>query len=102
MPLPKNRSTSVRKIFRKTPQGLSIAYRRRKSGGKHSCAICGALLQGVTSARGITRSARRPTRKFAGHLCARCAAKAVVYKSRLADGAITPDDIEVSFKRYVQ
>ena len=101
MPLPKNRSTSVRKIFRKTPQGSAIAYRRRVKGNVHACGICGCRLAGTTSVRNKAASTKTPSRKFGGNLCAKCASKAITYRARLSEGAISKKDVELSFVRYV-
>jgi ribosomal protein L34E len=102
MPVPKNRSSSVRKIFRKTQKGkVSIRYRRKKKEGTHHCAVCGAILQGVTTARGLARSERVPSRKFAGVLCHNCVSHAIVLASRLKSGSLPAGEVEVRYKRYV-
>ena len=103
MPVPKNRSRSVRKIVRKTQAGkVAIHYRRRDKEGKHSCAVCGKVIQGVTTARGLSRSERVPSRKFAGALCHDCVSHVIVLASRIKGGMLAPTDVEVKYKRYVE
>jgi len=102
MPVPKNRSSSVRRIFRKTQKGkIAIHYRRKKKEGRHHCAVCGGILQGVTTARGLARSERVPSRKFAGVLCHNCVSKVIVLASRVKGGQLPANEVEVRYKRYV-
>ncbi len=102
MPSPKNRSSSVRKIFSRTQKGrISIRYRRKKKEGLHHCAVCGGILQGVTTARGLARSERVPSRKFAGVLCHNCVSKVIVLASRVKGGQLPENEVEVRYKRYV-
>ena len=58
MPAPKNRSTSVRKIHKRTPRGgKTIHYKRRVKGKAHACALCGSRLQAVSSSAKLPGSA---------------------------------------------
>ena len=103
MPLPRNRSTSVRKVARRTPRGgRTIHYSRRPKGKIHSCPLCGSRLQAVSSGRKLASSARAPNRKFGGLLCSACASRVLVVKSRLKDGAIQLPDVEVRMLRFVK
>lgn len=103
MPLPKNRSNSVRKIKRKMPGGKSATrYERRQKGGKHSCATCSRRLQATHSHSYLAPSSRKPNRKFGGMLCPACARRAIILRSRLKEGAITLDAVEVKFLPYVK
>ena len=96
MPLPKNRSTSVRKIHVRVPKrGTVIHYRRRIKGLKHACALCGGALQSV-SAR------KRPNRAYGGNLCTVCASRVLITKSRLAGGSIQLSDVDVTMLKYVK
>jgi len=102
MPLPKNRSNSVRKISYKTPSGASrIRYRRRKSGNEHNCAITGQRLTGVTSAQGIASSKRTPARPFGGRLSPSAARRVIKLRARLAENEITLDEVPIEFLPYV-
>ena len=96
MPLPKNRSTSVRKIHVRVPKrGHVIHYRRRIKGKHHACALCGGALQAV---------ARRktPNRAYGGNLCTSCTSRVLTTKSRLAGGSIQLSDVEVKMLKYVK
>ena len=101
MPLPKNRSTSVRKIHKRTPKGRTVHYRRRVKGGRHSCGLCGAMLQAVNSHASLSSSARAPNRKFGGNLCTGCASRVMVVSLRLKEKAISRDDVEVRMLKYI-
>lgn len=103
MPLPKNRSNSVRKIKYKTPSGESkIRYRRRKKGNVHACAISGERLTGVNSKQGTTKSKRRPTRPFGGRLSSAVARRVIKLRTRLAANEISIDDVPIEFIPYVK
>ena len=103
MPVPKNRSTSVRKIHRRTPKGgHAIHYARRVKGKSHSCALCGSRLQAVSSSTKLPGSAHAPNRKFGGNLCSGCSSRVLVARSRLKEGALQLSDVEVRMLRYVK
>jgi large subunit ribosomal protein L34e len=102
MPLPKNRSNSVRKIKYKTQQGDSrVRYRRRVKGKKHTCAISGKLLSGVNSLRSKAKSKKRPERPFGGRLSPSVSRKVVKLRSRLNEGEISIDEVPVELLPYV-
>ena len=77
MPAPNKRSRTFRRVFVKTPGGLTkIHYRKRKPAKAH-CAGCGALLPGVPRERPykmqrMSKTEKRPERKFGGMLCSKC------------------------------
>ena len=103
MPAPKNRSTSVRKIHRRTPKGgHAIHYKRRVKGNFHACALCGSRLQAVSSSTKLAGSAHSPNRKFGGALCSACASRVLVARSRLKEGALQLPDVEVRMLKYVK
>jgi len=103
MPVPKNRSTSVRKIHKRTPKGgKTIPYVRRKKGKFHSCPLCGSRLQAVCSSRKLPGSAHAPNRKFGGSLCSGCASRVLVLRSRLKEGSIQLSDVEVRMLKFVK
>jgi large subunit ribosomal protein L34e len=101
MPLPKNRSNSVRKIYKRTPKGSTIHYRRRIKGGRHSCALCGGALQAVSSRRELPASARSPNRKFGGSLCTSCSSRVIALASRVKEG-MSLDEVDVGMLPYVK
>lgn len=100
MSLPKNRSTSVRKIVRRTPKGGSaVHYRRRVKGKRHSDAITGARLQAVSSARGCVK---RPNRKFGGSLSSNTSSRVLAVASRVKEGKMKLSEVDVRLLPYVK
>ncbi|MBU2638142.1 MAG: 50S ribosomal protein L34e [Nanoarchaeota archaeon] len=77
MPAPRFRSRTFRRVFVKTPGGVTkLQYRKRKP-SKAKCASCGALLAGVPRERPykmqrMAKTKKRPERKFGGTLCTKC------------------------------
>ncbi len=103
MPMPRNRSNSVRKIKHRLPSGkTAIRYRRREKGGKHSCATCGGRMQGTHSMSYLKPSLRSPNRKFGGMLCPSCAKRVIILQSRLDGGALSIDEVEVKLLPYMK
>ncbi|MCX8197144.1 MAG: 50S ribosomal protein L34e [Candidatus Micrarchaeota archaeon] len=103
MPLPKNRSRSVRKIFRRVPKrGTVVHYKRRKKGKKHHCAICKSSLQAVHSSSFLPSSQKAPNRKFGGQLCTKCASRVIVIRNRLKEGLIKLEEVEIKYLPYVR
>ena len=103
MPLPKNRSTSVRKIFTRTPKGgKAIHYKRREKGKSHSCALCRGRLQAVSSQLAVPASARRPNRKFGGNLCTSCSSRVIVAASRVSAGVVRLEEVDIIVLPYVK
>ena len=103
MPLPKNRSTSVRKVPKRTPRGGStIHYVRRVKGNKHACGICGTLLQSVSSRQGLAASQRTPNRKFGGSLCTGCTSRVIAVSSRVKEGTLKMEEVDILILPYVK
>ena len=102
MPLPKNRSSSVRKIFTRAPSGTHVHYRRKKSEGKPSCGTCGALLHGASHARGLAKSERTPSRAFGGNLCSACSRKVLKLRVLVKTNQMGMDDVPVIYRQYVK
>lgn len=103
MPVPKNRSNSVRKIKYRTPSGKSaIRYRRRIKGAKQFCAVSGDLLTGTHANNKLKPSQRRPQRPFGGRLSPAVAKRVVIYRARLQQGLLGMDDVPVSLLPYVK
>jgi len=101
MTLPKNRSTSVRKIHKRTAKGNTIHYKRRIKGNNHFCELSGAKLQAVSSKAGVPKSARRPNRKFGGSLSSKYASRILILASRVKEGVIPISEVEVRLIPYV-
>lgn len=85
------RSRSVRKIFKRTPGGVTVVLTRRRKKGGHSCELCGVKISNL----------RGDGRVFGGVLCARCLDKVIGYYARIIDGALRPEDVELRYQKYV-
>ncbi len=101
MTFPKNRSKSVRKIKFRTSKGSKIRYKRRDKEGRHISAFSGKLLQAVTNKRATPKSMRRPNRMFAGALTAKETQMVISYASRIKDGSMNMEDIDIELRKYV-
>lgn len=103
MTVPKNRSNSVRKIKYRSPSAESrVRFRRRAKGKTHRCALTGEKLAGVHSARGLSASKRKPNRPFGGRLSPKASKRVIVYRTRLAAGKISLDDVPLEMLEYVK
>ncbi|HQT44930.1 MAG TPA: hypothetical protein PLO51_03055 [Candidatus Micrarchaeota archaeon] len=101
MPFPKNRSRSVRRIKVRTMKGSTTRYERRDKEGAHLSAFSGKKLQAVTNARAVPKSMRRPNRMFAGALTAKEAQMAISFASRVKEGTMKMDDVDIELRKYV-
>lgn len=101
MPLPKDRSSSVRKIFTRAPSGTHVHYRRRTSAGRASCSACGGLLHGVSCERGLAKSKRKPSRIFGGNLCSECSRKVIKLRVLLKTNEMSIEDVPMIYQKYV-
>ncbi len=99
MPLPKNRSRSVRKIKKRTPKGITVHYKRRKKGKRHSCSITGKRLQAVISTQG---KPKRPNRKFGGNLSTVASSRVLIIASRVKEGELSIDEVDIRMLPYVK
>ncbi|VVC02125.1 Ribosomal protein L34e [uncultured archaeon] len=102
MPVPKNRSTSVRKIHKRIPSGNTLHFERRKKGGCHHCALSGDRLPGVASQAGKAKSAKRPNRKFGGALSSAVSSRIIRIASRVKEGEMKLDEVEIRLLPYVK
>ncbi len=103
MPLPKNRSNSVRKIHVRVPKrGHVIHYKRRVKGNNHSDAITGERLQGVSSRQGTSASVKRSNRKFGGNLSSATSSRVIKFATRVKEGTMKLDDVDVRLLSHVK
>lgn len=87
MPAPRQRSRSLRRVYRKTPGGRTVVHYRRMKPSKAKCSKCGKLLKGVPrerpyKMRKMTKTKKRPERPYGGVLCSRCMRKLMIEKAR--------------------
>ncbi len=96
-----------RKLFRKSVSGGKTVLFKARRPGKAACGLCGALLHGVPSKRiaelrKLAKTKKRPERVFGGVLCANCAQRVIIDKTRLRSGAIKAKEIPLTRLKYVQ
>ncbi|MBU7015349.1 MAG: 50S ribosomal protein L34e [Theionarchaea archaeon] len=72
------RSGSMKRKKIKTPKRTVLRFRRKK-GGLHACAECGAVLHGVGTRKG---KGSTPSRIYGGYLCHACVRKRLVESVR--------------------
>ncbi len=99
MPLPKNRSNSVRKVHVRTRKGHAIHYSRKKAGHRHSCALTGNRLQAVSSFRS---KGKKPNRKFGGALSSAASSRIITISSRVKEGAMKLGEVDLAMLPYVK
>jgi large subunit ribosomal protein L34e len=103
VPKPKDRSRSRRKVAVKVPSGKTKLITKKKiHSDKQRCAICKSVLQATHSDKKMSKSQKRPERKFGGHLCHKCLDKVITYGARLNEGIVAIDDIEIRYRPYVE
>lgn len=86
MPRPKQRSSSLRRVYVRTPGGkVVIHYKKRKPKIAH-CSECGKVLKGVIRERAnkmrkISKTKKRPERPYP-NLCSSCMRKKIIQEAR--------------------
>ncbi len=87
MPTPKQRSRSLRKVFKKLPGGrLGVRYERKRP-RRAKCASCGKVLHGVPNVLPyelgkMSKTMRRPERIYGGTICGSCTRGILINKAR--------------------
>jgi len=83
--------------------------RRKMGNGKHGCAICGAIMQGVVNSRGSSgvrkksKSERRPNAIFGGILCTKCRERAIIDAASIKIcGDKRIEDISIKSRHFVE
>jgi len=76
--LPKlwQRSNSRRRVYRRTPSGVTVVHYELRSANVAKCSSCGVQLGGVPrlNLRKLAKTEKRPERIYGGTLCHRCLA----------------------------
>ena len=80
MPAGKHRSRSMRRVFVKTPGGVTKLHYRQRKPSKAKCAGCGKILQGTphkktSKQKNLPKTKKRPSRPYGGVLCSACMRK---------------------------
>ncbi|HVA83112.1 MAG: 50S ribosomal protein L34e [Candidatus Micrarchaeota archaeon] len=102
MPRPMYRSRSYRRLSRVTPSKRNVVHYERKKNSFPHCAICGAELNGISIKKGAKgKSLKTNSRKFGGVLCAGCNAEVIKLASRIENGEMKLNSINIKQKQYV-
>ncbi len=82
-----NKSGSRKRVFVRTTSKTAVRYQEKRPSKPHC--TCGRILQGT--ARGtrvdmkrLSKTEKRPSRPYGGHLCSVCAKKALRAQARLS------------------
>lgn len=74
VPRPSLRTTHKRKVYYKTPGGVTKTKRVAELPNKAVCSICKKELHGVPRIlKNIPKTMKRPSRPYGGVLCSKCA-----------------------------
>jgi len=78
MPAPRYRSRTFRRVYIKTPSGVTKIHYRARKPSKAVCSNCKKPLMGVPRERPYvmrktSKTKKRPERPFGGVLCSKCA-----------------------------
>ncbi|MFO8016633.1 MAG: 50S ribosomal protein L34e [Candidatus Woesearchaeota archaeon] len=87
MPTGRQKSRTLRRVFRRAPKGISRLFYRPKKPSKAKCASCGTELSGTARERpkkmkNLTKSHKRPQRPYGGVLCSKCTRAKLIKGSR--------------------
>ncbi len=83
----KQKSRTLRRVFKKTPGGRTkVDYVLRKP-KKLRCCNCGRELHGIKRSRPVklsktSKTQKRPERAFGGVMCSSCSRRAIINNSR--------------------
>ncbi|MFH1209588.1 MAG: 50S ribosomal protein L34e [archaeon] len=81
------RSRKLRRVFVRTPKGISKMVYKRRNPSKVLCSICRKPLHGIkrlipSKLRKLTKSRRRPERIYSGNICSSCTKRILIKKTR--------------------
>ncbi|MCD6229789.1 MAG: 50S ribosomal protein L34e [Candidatus Diapherotrites archaeon] len=105
---PKNRSGSKKKIFVKVPGGNTKVKYKAKKPSSHHCALCKGKLSGVPHGKRpsevakLSKTQKRPERKFAGELCAKCSKTVMEKAAMVKSETLSIDEVSISQRKYVK
>ncbi len=101
MPEPRFRSHSFKKTNRITIKGRNVIHYKRANNAHPHCAICKSELNGISISEKGGKSRRSNSRIFGGVLCASCASDIVTLGSRVENGNIKLDDVNIKQRKFV-
>lgn len=101
MPRPKDRASSKRVVFRRTPSGSLKRAVKRAVTRIPRCAICKAELMATKCSRLLRKVEKRPERPFGGFMCHKCVERVVLYRARVKEKDINAADVPLPFQRFL-
>ena len=101
MPRPSQRTTKRRKIHKKTPKGKTKKVVKRRITTKAKCGLCKKTLQGVKTTKKLSKTKKKPGRKYSGNLCSTCTQRIVKLQARINEGKIYKKDANVRYQKYL-
>jgi len=83
----RKKSRTFRRVFKKTPGGITKKYYLKRKPAKAQCAGCRQNLKGVPRERpfkmqNMPKTKKRPDRPYGGVLCSRCMRKKIIEQIR--------------------
>ncbi|VVB70497.1 50S ribosomal protein L34e [uncultured archaeon] len=104
---PRERSTSFRVRIRRTPGGNKGRISKQGKPSKAHCALTHDILHGVpTMKRGqltkLSKTQKRPERKFGGVLSHKILRTLVKEKVRLQEGSISESEVQPTHMKYIK
>lgn len=103
MTKPKNRSNSVRKLFKRVPSGKTvIKYKKRKKTKHHYDGSTRELLQGVSNDPTLPKSARTVSRRYGGFMSQKRVETVMRYATLVEQGEMTLNQIPFEIRKYVK
>ena len=84
----RKKSRTFRRVFKKTPGGITKKYYLKRKPAKAQCAGCRQNLKGVPRERpfkmqNMPKTKKRPERPFGGVLCSKCMRKEIANRFRI-------------------
>ncbi len=99
---PAKRSRSLRKVSYRTPGGKTKKrYLRRKS-VKATCGACGKKLAGVSTDKKLSKSQKKPGRKFSGNLCHSCTTYVLKLQTRIDNKDLERQAVSIKYRKYLK
>jgi large subunit ribosomal protein L34e len=88
----RHRSSSAKRVSRRTPGGRVAAHYKRKIPGAARCGLCGATLN----------AKRAASRKFGGCLCSGCSRSVLTAEARVRSGETDLRGVALKQRGYVK
>jgi ribosomal protein L34E len=87
---PSNRSSSKRRIYRRTPSGKTKLILKERKNGDVYCEICGSKIN------------LKRDKKIVGNLCNSCLQTVIAYYARIINNDMKLEDVDLIFRKYVE